>query len=326
MIDRRAFVGILAGAITWPLHGEAQKSRPLIGFLNNQSLTGWEPFTTAFERGLFEGGFMASRDVEIDYRWAGGQNELLAGLAAELVARKISVLVATGGPNAAQSARLATSTIPTVFTIGGDPVLLGLVESLARPGGNMTGFTLFTQQLGPKRMEILRDLVPGATVFASLFNPANTDTERQNRNAEDAGKSLGKTIHFVGARSIDEFDAAFEIIAAARPGALFVESDALFFGNRDRVVALAAQHKIPTIYESRAFVAAGGLISYGVSFLDVYRQAGLYVARILKGAKPADLPVVQPTKLELVVNQATARSLGITFPASIGALTDEVIE
>ena len=326
MIDRRTLGGILAGAVTWPLTADAQKPRPLIGFLNNQSLAGWEPFTTAFERGLFEGGFMSGRDVEIDYRWANGQNELLPGLAADLVARKISVLVATGGPNAALSARHATSTIPTVFTVGGDPVLLGLVESLARPGGNMTGFTLFTQQLGPKRMEILRDLLPGVAAFAALFNPANADTARQNRDAAAAGKALGKAVHFVGARSVDELDAAFAQIAAARSGALFVESDALFFAHRDRVVALAAQHKIPTIYESRAFVAAGGLISYGVSFLDVYRQAGLYVARILKGAKPADLPVIQPTKLELVVNQATARTLGITFPASIGALTDEVIE
>ncbi len=326
MIDRRTLGGILAGAVTWPLTAIAQKPRPLIGFLNSQSPAGWEPFTTAFERGLFEGGFMASRDVEIDYRWANGQDDGLLSLSADLVARKISVLVATGGPNAAQAAKRATSTIPTVFTIGGDPVLLGLVESLARPGGNMTGFTLFTQELGPKRFEILRDLVPGATTIASLHNPGNIDTVRQNRAASAAGKTLGKTVHFVGARSADEFDAAFAQIAAARPGALFVESDALFFAHRERVVALAAQHTIPTIYESRAFVAAGGLISYGVSFLDVYRQAGLYVARILKGAKPADLPVIQPTKLELVVNQATARTLGITFPASIGALTDEVIE
>jgi putative tryptophan/tyrosine transport system substrate-binding protein len=324
--SRRTCVGMLAGITSWPLFAHAQQTRPVVGFLNNQSLTGWEPFTNAFERGLSDGGFMIGRDVEIDYRWASGQNELLPGLAAELVTRKINVLVATGGPNAALAAKRATSTVPTVFTVGGDPVLLGLVESLARPGGNMTGFTLFTQQLGPKRLEILRDLVPAATQFASLHNPDNADTIRQQAAAMEAAKVLGKSVFFIGAGSVDEFDAAFVKIAAAKPGALFVESDALFFANRARVAALAAKHAIPTIYESRSFVAAGGLISYGVNFIDVYRQAGLYVARILKGAKPTDLPVMQPTRLELVVNQTTARALGITLPPTILALADEVIE
>jgi putative tryptophan/tyrosine transport system substrate-binding protein len=326
MIDRRATLALLAGTAVQSSVVAAQQSRPVIGFLNNQSRAGWEPFLNAFHQGLKDNGFIVGRDVDIDYRWAEGRNEALPELAAELVARKVNVLVATGGPNAAQAAKRATNTIPTVFTIGGDPVNIGLVDSLARPGGNMTGFTLFTQELGPKRMEMLRELVPGATAFAALYNPHNVDTVRQTENAASAAKILGKALHLVSAGSENELDTAFDKVAATRPGALFVESDSLFFANRARVTALAAKHAIPTIYESRAFVVVGGLISYGVNFLDVYRQAGVYVARILKGAKPADLPVLQPSRLELVVNQATARTLGITFPQSILALTDEVIE
>jgi putative tryptophan/tyrosine transport system substrate-binding protein len=327
MMDRRALATGLIGTVLVPRTLLAQSNRrPVVGFLNQQSQMGWEPFTAAFHLGLQQGGFMVGRDIEIRYLWADGRLETMPALAAELVAAKVDVLVATGGPNAAQAAKAATSTVPTVFTVGGDPVTLGLVESLARPGGNMTGFTLFTRQLGPKRLELLRDLLPDVTTFASLFNPANADSAAQNETVTEAAKALGKSVVFAGARIPDEFDAAFAKLKAAGAGALFVESDALFFGNRGRIVALAAQHKIPTIYESRAFVVAGGLMSYGVSFLDIYRQAGLYVARILKGAKPADLPVVQPTRLELVVNQPIARALGISFPLSTMALADEVIE
>jgi putative tryptophan/tyrosine transport system substrate-binding protein len=327
MMERRTLAVGLAGAVMAPRTLLAQTSRrPVVGFLNQQSQVGWEPFTAAFHQGLQQGGFVVGRDVDVRYLWADGRLETMPGLAAELVAARVDVLVATGGPNAAQAAKAATSTVPTVFTVGGDPVALGLVASLARPGGNMTGFTLFTRQLGPKRLELLRDLLPGVTIIASLFNPANADSAAQNETVTEAAKALGKTVVFVGARTPDDFDAAFAKLKAARAGALFVESDALFFGNRGRVVALAAQHKIPTIYESRAFVAAGGLMSYGVSFLDIYRQAGLYVARILKGAKPADLPVMQPTRLELVINQPVARTLGITFPLTTMTLADEVIE
>jgi len=326
MIDRRAVVAGVAAVMSAALPTRAQQALPVIGFLNNQSLNGWEPFVAAFHAGLKEGGFVVGRQVAIEYRWGEGRNERLPALAAELVARGVDVLVSTGGPDPARAAKAATTTIPIVFTVGPDPVKLGLVESLARPGGNMTGFTLFTFQLGPKRLELLRDLVPGIRLVAALFNPNNADSEGQASDLQAAAQALGLKIHRVDARSEGEFDGAFENIAAARPGALFVASDALFFARRNRVAALAAVHKVPAIYESQVFVTAGGLISYGVNFAEVYRQAGLYAARILKGAKPADLPVAQPARFELAVNQTTAKALGLAIPPSILALADEVIE
>jgi putative tryptophan/tyrosine transport system substrate-binding protein len=326
MLDRRTLLGGMAGAIAFPPCAHAQQPLPLIGFLNSQSLAGWEPFIAAFHAGLKEGGFVVGRNVAVEYRWGEGSNERLPALAADLVARSVNVLVATGGPDPARAAKAATSTIPVVFIVGPDPVKLGLVDSLARPGANITGFTLFTRELGPKRLELLRDLIRGLKLVAALFNPDNVDSEGQFTELGNAAQALGLKLHRVDARGEGEFDAVFENVAAAKPGALFVASDALFFAKRARVTELAAKHKISAIYESQAFVAAGGLISYGVNFAEVYRQAGLYTARILKGGKPADLPVQQPTKFELVVNQATAAALGLAFPPSIMALADEVIE
>jgi putative tryptophan/tyrosine transport system substrate-binding protein len=275
---------------------------------------------------LKDGGFVVGRNVAVDYRWGEGSNEQLPALATDLVSRGISILVSTGGPDTARAAKAATSTIPIVFTVGPDPVTLGLVDSLARPGGNMTGFTLFTFQLGPKRLELLRDMVPNLKLVAALFNPDNTNSEDHANELQIAAGALGLRLHRVYARSETEFDTAFENTVSAKPGALFVASDALFFAKRARIAALAAKHMVPAIYESQVFVAAGGLISYGVNFAEVYRQAGIYAARILKGAKPADLPVEQPKRFELVVNQAAAVALGFSFPPSIMALADEVIE
>ena len=312
--------------MAWPATVNAQKAMPVVGFLNNQSLNGWEPFVGAFHQGLKEGGFVVGRQVAIEYRWAEGKEERLAGLAADLVTRGVNALVATGGPNPVLAAKGATSMIPIVFTVGPDPVKLGLVRSLARPGGNITGFTLFTRQLAPKRLQILRDLVPGLSLIAVLVNPGNSDAEAQRADLQNAAQTLGQKLHFVEARRESDFNGAYEKIVAANPGALFVGSDALFFAHRSRIAELAALHRLPAIYESQVFTVAGGLISYGVDYAEVYRQAGMYTARILKGAIPADLPIQQPTRFELVLNQATVRALGITVPSSILALADDVIE
>ena len=327
-IERRKIFALLGGlAAALPLRVRAQtKSIPVIGFLNIQSPAGWEHFVDAFRLGLKESGFVADDNVTIEYRWADAQVGRLPDLAAELVARKVSVLVATGGIDPVKAAKAATSIVPIVFTMGPDPVRLGVVESLARPGGNLTGFTLFAGVLAPKRLELLRELVPGGSPVAVLVNPEQSGTAGQLGDLQAAAATLSTQLKIAEARSLRDIEAAFDSIAASGIRALLVASDAFYYAHRAHIAALAADRKIPAIYESRDFVSVGGLASYGVNFADIYRRAGVYAARILKGEKPADLPVEQPTKFELVVNLTAAKALNLTLPPSILVRADEVIE
>ena len=330
MISRREIIGTLAlagGAAAWPLRAHAQeKPVPVVGFLNNQSAAGWQHLLAAFHQGLHEEGFVVGQNISIEYRWAEGHLDQLPALAADLVARRVNVLVATGGPDPALSAKRATGTIPIVFTTGPDPVGLGLVESLARPGGNITGFTLFTRQLTPKRVELLHELKPTTAPFAVLLNPDNSGYKDQLSDLQQAAEALGRQLYVVLARSEWEIVKAFDNLAGKAADKLLVGSDALFTVHRTKIAALAERQWLPAIYEAREFVEAGGLLSYGASYPDVYYRAGLYTARILKGAKPGDLPVQQPTKLELVINLKTAKALGLAVPALLLGRADQVIE
>ena len=299
---------------------------PVIGFLNNQSPDRWQKLLAGFRKGLGEGGFVEGQTVRIEYRWAEGSNVRLAGLAADLVGRKVDIIVATGGSDPVVAAKTATATIPIVFSVGGDPVKLGFVDSLARPGGNATGFTLFTNLLGPKRFEILRELVLGNAPIGMLINPDNASAGDQVREIEAVATSHGERLIVVRARGEHEIETAFEALVASRVRALFVGSEAQYFARAPLLASLSARHTMPTIYEARPFVEAGGLISYGVDFAEVYRQVGRYVARILKGAKPAELPVEQPTRFELVINAKTAKAFGLEIPLLVLARADEVIE
>lgn len=327
-IEKREFLALAAGMAT-ALAGRVRAqsiSLPVIGFLNIQSPAGWKQFIEAFHQGLKAGGFVVGENVAIEYRWANGEIDQLPKLAADLVARKVDVLVSTGGPDTVNAAKAATTTIPIVFTMGPDPLRFGIVGSLARPGGNLTGFTLFASTLAPKRLELLREMVPVANSIAILINPGQSSTAGQLNDLNAAAATLGVQLQIFETRSASEIDATFESIAASGARALFVASDAFFYANRTHIAALAERRAIPAIYESRDFVSAGGLISYGVDFADIYRRAGVYVARILKGEKPADLPVEQPSQFELVVNLKTAIGLGLDIPPSILIRADEVIE
>jgi ABC-type uncharacterized transport system substrate-binding protein len=324
---RRDFITLLGGAAAWPLAARGQQpAPPVIGFLNGASPGEWTRSLAAFRQGLKESGFVENRNVNVEFRWAEGRYERLPELAADLVRRHVAVLVATGGSTSALAAKAATSTIPIVFSTGGDPVSEGLVASFSRPGGNCTGVTLITTALAGKRLEILREVVPTASAIGMLLNPNSASARPQTEDIESAGRAIGQQVHILGAGNADEIDAAFAAMAQTRIDALLVGADPFFSSRREQLVALAARQRIPTIYEWREFPEGGGLMSYGSDRAEGYRQVGIYTGRILKGEKPADLPVVQSTKVEFVLNLKTARSLGLTISLPLLGRADEVIE
>jgi putative tryptophan/tyrosine transport system substrate-binding protein len=297
-----------------------------VGFLGATSPEPYASLLSAFRKGLNEEGLVDGRNVAIECRWAEGQYDRMPVLADDLVRRKVSVIAAVGGTPSVLAAKAATSTIPVVFAIGVDPVKFGLVASLNRPGGSLTGVVLFTGLLGTKRLGLLRELVPKADTIAMLVHPNNPLTEGETKDVQTATRTTGHELRIVTATNEDELNAAFGMLVQMQPGALLVGADPLFYGRREQLVALAARHSIPTMYELREFVVAGGLISYGASLTDGYRQAGVYVARILKGERPHELPVTQPTKFELVINLKTAKALRLDVPPMLLARADEVIE
>jgi putative ABC transport system substrate-binding protein len=324
---RRELIALLGGVIAWPLAARAQqKAMPVIGYLSGRSLGDTASLMAAFRQGLGEAGFVEGQNLTIEYRWAEGHYDRFPALAADLVSRKVDVIASAGGPPAVRAARDATSTIPIVFLSGTDPVAAGLVATLARPGGNLTGVSLQFGELTPKRLELLSELVPRARVIALLVNPTNANAERLSGGLGEAARAKGVQLAILKASSESEIDAAFTNLVNQHADAMIIGGDPFFDGRREQIVALAAHHSIPAIYATREFVASGGLISYGPSLIGAARQLGAYAGRILKGAKPADLPVQQPDKFELVVNIKTAKALGLKVPQSILAGADEVIE
>jgi putative ABC transport system substrate-binding protein len=325
---RREFIVLIGGAaVAWPLAGRAQQpGMPVIGFMSALSSENVSNPMAGFHQGLREAGYIESQNVAIEYRWAQGHYDRLPELAADLVRRKVAVIVASGGDPSPQIAKAATQTIPIVFGMFGDPVREGLVDSLSLPGGNATGVTIFGPAAVTKRLQLLHDLVPQAAIIAFLMNPNNPNGNIEMRAAQAAATSLGRQIVILSASSESELDAAFASMVQQRIGALLGASDPFLFNRRDQIVSLAARHGIPAIYYLRDFARAGGLMAYGNSLTDMYRLVGVYVARILKGEKPTDLPVVQSTKFEFVINLQTARALGIEVPNSMQLLADELIE
>jgi putative tryptophan/tyrosine transport system substrate-binding protein len=327
-MNRRELMLLLGGMVTATRALRAQqKAMPVIGFLSGTSPGPvFASLVAAFRQGLSETGYIDGQNVAIEYRLADGRYDRLPALAADLVGRKVDAIAATGSQNAVLAAKSATSTIPIVSVMGDDPVAAGLVTSLARPGGNLTGVSFLAVELTPKRLELLTELVPEARVIALLVNPNNANAERVMRDVQEAARVKGVQLQILKAVSESEIDAAFDSLVELHAGALVVGADFFFFSRRDQFVALASRHAVPAIYMSGEFAAAGGLISYGISYIAVTREAGIYAGRILKGEKPADLPVQQPTTFELVVNLKTAQALGLTVPPSILSRVDEVIE
>jgi ABC-type uncharacterized transport system substrate-binding protein len=327
-MQRRDLIASLAvTAAAWPrAAGAQQKAMPVIGFLSGVSPGPYAPFVAAFREGLSETGYVEGQNLTIEYRWAEGDYDRLPALAADLAGRKVDLIATGGGTVSALAAKNATSTIPIVFAGGGDPVANGLVANLARPGGNVTGVTFLGVELLAKRLELLSELVPQARVIGLLVNPNSANTERSVQDTQEAARAKGLQIHVLKAATESEIDAAFASLVQLRAGAVVVAADVFFNLRRDQLVASALRHAIPVIYGFREFAASGGLISYGTSIASVYRQVGVYAGRILKGAKPADLPVQQPSKFELVINLKTAKALGLTVPQSLLQRADEVIE
>jgi putative tryptophan/tyrosine transport system substrate-binding protein len=324
---RREFIAGIGSAAAWPVTAWAQQPTiPVIGFMSARSPEDTVEVLKAFHNGLEQGGFIDSRNVNIEYRWARGDYSRLPVLATELLGRHINVLVATGGDASARAAKEATATIPIVFAMGGDPVKAGLVSSFNRPGGNVTGSIVLTETLEPKRLELLHEIVPGVDLFGAIVNPTYPAAADQLRDLEAAVPKFGRRLLVAEASNDDELTKGFALIMRAGVGALLVTSDPFFDTRRRRIIEFAAQSKLPTIYQFREYAYEGGLISYGPSITDAYRQVGVYTARILKGEKPADLPVMQPTKFDFVVNLKTAKTLGLELPPTLVARADEVIE
>jgi ABC-type uncharacterized transport system substrate-binding protein len=327
MTRRELMLLLGAAAVARPSAPRAQqKAMPVIGYLSTASPGPIAAVVAAFHQGLKETGYVEGQNVVIEYRWAEGHYDRLPALAADLVDRKVDLIAAGGGNASAVAAKRASSTIPIVFVSGDDPVSTGLVASLSRPGGNLTGVSFLPVELHPKRLELLSELVPQARVIALLVNSSNPSTERIGREVQKAAGTRGAQLHILKAGTEGEIDAAFTALVQLHAGALLVGADPFFFTRREQLVALAARHSVPTIYFGREFVVAGGLISYGASLTAAYRQVGVYAGKILKGAKPADLPVEQPTKFELVINLKTAKALGLTVPQLLLAQADEIIE
>jgi putative tryptophan/tyrosine transport system substrate-binding protein len=326
-LKRRAFITLLGGAAAWPLALRAQQSViPAVGFLHGATLEAYVPMVAAFRKSLSEAGYSEGQSVTIEFRWAEGRLERLPELAADLVRRQVSVIFAGGGAEPALVAKAATSKIPIVFANGVDPVEVGLVASLNRPGGNITGVTFLINTLGPKELEALHDLRPQATVIAALINPNLATTASQSKDAEMAARALGLQVHVLNASTEREIETVFESLPKVQAGGLVIGANAFFFSRRDQLVGLATRYSVPTVYPWREAVMAGGLMSYGANVTDAYRLAGNYTSRILKGEKPADLPVQQSTNTELVINLKTAKSLGLTFPITLLGRANEVIE
>ena len=325
-MDRRRAITLVAGTLAWPLAARAQRSIPFVGFLNAGSPNERKHLVDAFRQGLKQGGYVDGKDVAIEYRWAEGRYDRLPGLARELVDRKVAIIVASGGTAAVVAAKRATSTIPIVFSASGDAVKLGLVASLGRPSGNVTGVTNIGGSLEGKRLQILRDLLPGATRVAYLINLQSPSAKSALEQIHAAADATAMEIHVLNASTAAELDIAFAAAKERRANALLVATDGLFTNQRERIVALAARQGIPACYAFREFAVAGGLVSYGADLIEANHQVGLYTARILKGSNPADLPVVQATKIELVVNLKTAKKLGLAISRDFLARVDEVIQ
>jgi putative tryptophan/tyrosine transport system substrate-binding protein len=326
-IQRRDFITLLGGvAAAWPLTARAQQPMPVVGFLNGASPTELESRVVAFRDGLAKKGYVEGHSVAIEYRWGLGQYERLPEMAVDLVRHRVAVIAATGGVPSVRAAKAATSVIPIVFTMGADPVAFGLVASLNRPGSNVTGMTLISEEMVPKRIALLRDLLPGAKVLGVLMNSTTPASEAEVAVAERMAHTLGWQVKVLRVGKEGDFDAAFQRLVRERVDILLVATDPIFESQRHRIVALAAHHAVPTIYALREYAVAGGLMSYGASISDMYRQAGIYASRILKGQKPADLPIMQSTKFEFVINLNTAKAFGLSFPSGLLAIADEVIE
>jgi putative ABC transport system substrate-binding protein len=325
-MKRRAFLSILGGVAAWPLAARAQQSVPVIGLLHSASPSAFVPFLAALREGLGEAGYVDGQNVRMEFRWAEGQYDRLSAMAAELVDQKVTLIIAGGGDPPAMAAKAATTTIPIVFTGSDDPVAFGLVTSLSRPGGNVPGVGVFQSELEVKRFMLLRELAPSIPHMAMLVNPNGPTAKRDVGAVEAAARAVGQQIDFLRAGNERDIDSAFRTMVRRRTDALLVAHDPFLFARREQLVALAAYNAIPAIYEFREFILAGGLMSYGTKLTDNYRLAGAYAGRILKGEKPADLPVQQPTKFILTINLKTAKELGLTVPDKLLALADEVIE
>jgi putative ABC transport system substrate-binding protein len=326
-MNRRTFIAALGGAVAWPWLARGQRrAMPVVGVLSSRSLSESAPLVAALRQGMSEGSYIEGKNVLFTFRWAEGKYDHLRALAVELAQSQVAVIAALGGDVSTLAAKAATSTIPIVFAGGSDPTKFGVVESLNHPGGNVTGATLISGELVGKRLQLLREMVPTADTISMLINPDNPNSESDIERTQAAARAVGQQFHVVMARAESDFNAAFASVTQGGAGAVLVNADPLFTTTRERIIALAARYKLPAMYAFREFTAAGGLVSYGASLDDVHRQAGLYIAKILNGAKSGDLPILQPTKFELEINLKTAKALGLTIPDSIIARADKVIE